>query len=193
VPKYSNIVSRSKIFSFILIVLSTNLIFSNLGASTGVSIGSGFGAANIVPLRLAFQQSFDKHWNQKSDWPIGAHWEASIYNMNGHRGLLPNSHKQLNAASLALALRFERLQETMLGWPYLELGLGLSGLSRKEIGGRKLGMHILFEDKFGLGLRFGEKRQFDFSYKALHFSNAYLGSFNHGINLHMLILGYWFD
>jgi len=179
-------------FSLGIIIIFSNLFSSNLWASLGVSFGSGYGAAHIVPLRIAFQKEFDKHWNLNSHWPVSAYWEASVYNMNGKRGLLPNSHKHLMAGALAAAFRFERVQETILGWPYVELGLGLSGLSRKEIGGRKLGMHVLFEDKFGLGLRFGEKREFDFGYKAIHFSNAYIGTYNHGINLHLLVLGFWF-
>lgn len=112
--------------------------------------------------------------------------------MHGKKGPLPNSHQQLNAGALAAVVRFNRALCTTIGWPYVELGIGLSLLSQKEIGSRNLGMHFQFEDRFGIGVRFGENREYDFGYKAVHFSNAYLGSVNHGINLHLLTIGYWF-
>lgn len=158
----------------------------------GVSIASGYGAAHIVPLRFGVQKEFEKHWWTDRTWPISGYWEGSLYTLHGKKGILPNSHHHLNAAALAAVFRFNRADCTVIGWPYLEVGIGLSLLTQKEIGGRNLGMHFQFEDRFGLGVRFGENREYDIGYKAVHFSNAYLGSSNHGINLHLLMLGYWF-
>jgi lipid A 3-O-deacylase len=161
-------------------------------ARQGVSIASGFGAAHIVPLRFGVQTEFEKRWCRESEWPIGAYFEGSLYSMRGQRGAALSSHCSLRAAAAAGVVRFERTKETMIGWPYVELGIGASWLTRKEIGGRDLGMHYQFEDRFGLGVRFGENREYDIGYKAIHFSNAYMGPSNHGINLHVLSLGYWF-
>ncbi len=158
----------------------------------GGSIASGYGAAHIVPLRLGMQKEFEKHWWTDRTWPISGYWEGSLYTLHGKKGPLPNSHHHLDAAALAAVFRFDRAESTVIGWPYLEVGIGLSLLTQKEIGGRNLGMHFQFEDRFGLGVRFGEDREYDIGYKAVHFSNAYLGSSNHGINLHLLMLGYWF-
>lgn len=161
----------------------------------GVSIASGFGAARIVPLRIGIQKAFCKQWKTHNGWPVTGYVEGSFYALNGKRGCLPNgskSNRQLYATALALAFRINAANQTCIGWPYLELGVGGSYLTRKEIGGRELGMHFQFEDRIGLGLRLGEYRQFDLAYRAVHFSNAYLGHKNHGINLHMLVFGYWF-
>lgn len=165
---------------------------SNSDARVGVSIASGYGVARIVPLRLGLQKEFEKQWRTDRTWTISGYWEGSLYSLHGKRGLAPNSHKQLAASALAGVFRFNRAECTVLGWPYIELGVGLSFLTRKEIGGRKLGTHFQFEDRFGIGVRFGENREYDFGYKAIHFSNAYLGPVNNGINLHLLMLGYWF-
>ncbi len=187
-------VKRHRLNPLILGILWVfSLSFCNLAwARAGISFASGYGAAEIIPIRLGFQQEFNQQWRAESDWPIGAYWEGSFYQMRGKRGSLPGSHNRLEAVALAGVFRFERAKESVLGWPYVELGIGLSWLSRKEIGGRDLGIHFQFEDRFGLGVRFGENREYDVGYKVIHFSNAYIGPSNHGINLHLLTIGYWF-
>ena len=156
------------------------------------SIASGYGAAHIVPIRIGLQHQFDKSWSENKAWPIRSYCEGSVYYMKGQKGPQLNSNKRLNAAALAGVLRFERAMSYKEIWPYIELGVGLSWLSKKEIGNRDLGLHFQFEDRIGIGMRFGENRQFDFGYKIVHFSNAYIGPSNHGINLHLLALSYWF-
>lgn len=168
------------------------MVCTGLGATEGISLGSGYGTAKIVPIRIGVQKTFDRHWQTESNWPIGGYWEGSVYQLQGRKGSDRQSHKSLTALAIAGAFQFERKTPFSIGWPYIELGIGLSWLSKKEIGGRELGIHFQFEDKIGIGIRFGEKREYDLSYKAIHFSNAYIGSVNHGINLQILTLGYWF-
>jgi lipid A 3-O-deacylase len=188
----NNRIQKYKQIRYLILIVSI-IGYMPAIAEEGISIGSGYGAAHIVPVRLGLQKDFGKQWAADSQWPIGGYWEASFYTMNGQRGPNLNSHKQLEAVALAGAFRFQRAEKIVIGWPYLELGLGLSWLSRKEIGGRNLGIHFQFEDRIGVGVRFGDKQQYDVSYRAIHFSNAYIGPSNHGINLHLLVLGYWFN
>jgi len=175
------------------VVFISMIVCMPVWAREGLSIGSGYGAAQIVPIRIGLQKNFDKQWAQGSDWPVGGYWEASFYSMNGKRGPKPGSHRSLEAAAFAGVFRLQRAEKMQWGWPYLELGVGLSWLSQKEIGGRDLGIHFQFEDRIGVGFRFGEAQQYDIGYRAIHFSNAYIGPSNHGINLHVLVLGYWFN
>lgn len=182
---------RNKCQCIILLTMLSFIANNEAWAEIGVSIGSGYGVANIVPVRVGIQKTFEREWGT-CDWPIGGYWEGSFYTMNGKRDLKPESHKKLTAAALAGVFRVQRAEKTSWGWPYAELGVGLSWLSQKEIGGRDLGMHFQFEDRIGLGVRFGRDQQYDISYRAIHFSNAYIGPCNHGINLHVIVLGYWF-
>ncbi len=158
----------------------------------GVSMSSGFGAANIVPVRLGIQKEFDKQWYVEREWPVSAYCEASFYSMHGKKGRKADSNKHLVAVAVSPVVRLQRAEKMQMGWPYVELGIGVSWVSKKEIGGRDLGIHFQFEDRLGVGVRFGEKQAYDIGYKAIHFSNAYLGPSNHGINLHVLALNYWF-
>jgi len=177
---------------------SINFLMLSVGplhswAATGISLASGYGVAQSIPFRIGIQQEFNKQWRTDTSWPIGGYWEGSLYNIRAHNKNLDSaSHKHLNAVALAAAVRLERKEKMQVGWPYLEIGFGASLVTHKEFGGRKLGTYFQFEDRIGIGVRFGENREFDLSYRAIHFSNAYIGSYNHGINLHLLMLGYWF-
>jgi lipid A 3-O-deacylase len=163
-------------------------------AKTGISLAAGHGLANIVPVRIGFQKAFEKEIHTDHFWPIWAYWEGALYSMNGKAcPKRPGSHKHLYAAVLAGALRFERQEPLSRLFPYVELGIGVSWVNHREIGGRDLGTPFLFEDRLSFGVRFGENRQYDLSYRLVHFSNAYMGPCNHGINLHMVALGYWFN
>lgn len=162
----------------------------------GVSVASGIGVASMVPVRVGIQRSFGCRLcprKANEDWPIGGYWEASAYSMRGKQGPFLHSSKQMNAMAVAGVLRVERRCRLEFGiWPYLDVGIGLSWVSKKTVCSRELGIQFQFEDRLGVGFRFGDNRQYDVGYRVIHFSNAYLDSRNAGINLHLLVLGYWF-
>lgn len=151
---------------------------------TGLSLGSGTGIRKITPIRLGVQYT----WYENPSWPLWSYMELSFYHLKGKKGVNPWSHDHLQGLALTPVFRFEPYG----GCFYLEAGVGIARLSHNEISGRELGMHFEFEDRIGAGFRFGSQKQFDVSYRFLHFSNANIGKFNHGLNLHFLILGYWF-
>jgi lipid A 3-O-deacylase len=170
-------------------------------AEQGVSIASGYGTSSTIPLRIGIQQGFNHAWCKKSHFHITGYFEASVYSLHSKRRPRPDfisihgsSNRNMNAAALAGVMRIES-KEALLGkmLPYLDIGFGLGYVSKKEMGGRKLGIHFQFEDRLGVGFRFGEKRQYDLCYRAVHISNAYLGQQNDGFNLHLIVLGYWFS
>lgn len=158
----------------------------------GLSVASGYGVSQLVPVRFGVQRSFGRQWHRRCLWPIGGYWEGSLYHMKGKKGPKPNSHRRLSAGAFAGVLRFEGPESFDCFWPYVDVGVGLSYVSKKEIGGRELGIHFQFEDRLGFGFRFGDSKQFDLSYRATHFSNAYLATKNDSFNLHLIVLGYWF-
>jgi lipid A 3-O-deacylase len=161
----------------------------------GVSISSGTGVCGIRPIRIGLQKHFNQHWcrSETDQWPITGYWELSFYHLKGRAGQKSGSHHKLNAITLAPVFRFQYIGDETWIFPYLEVGIGVSLFSQKEIGGRDLGMHFQFEDRCSLGMRFGYQQQYDIAYRVVHFSNAYLGPCNHGLNIHFLTLGYWFN
>lgn len=182
------------ILRFVAHILFACVFFiSTANARVGVSLASGYGVADIVPIRVGLLKSWDKYWWQDSPWKVTGYFEGSYYYLPGNAGPEPDSNDKLSAYALAIVGKMIR-QEPWVGsvHPFADLGFGASYLTRKEIGGRELGIHFQFEDRLSLGLKFGGRGQYEFGYRALHFSNAYLGPKNHGINLHMLFVNYWF-
>jgi len=177
----------------ILLVLCLMIFPVIASAETGVSIASGYGVAKIVPLRIGGQKSWGQEWFKNCAWYIKGYWELSYYHLSGKKGASPNSNSKLDAVAFAPVFRLTR----QVSWqqdiyPYVEFAIGVAQLSKREIGGRWLGEKFSFEDRLGFGIRFGAKQQFDINYRAVHFSNGYIGNYNHGINLHMITLGVWF-
>jgi hypothetical protein len=77
--------------------------------------------------------------------------------------------------------------------PYLTLSIGLSYLSQTQFEQRKLGIHYAFQDRIGLGVYVGEKKQFSLGFHAAHYSNACLSKHNSGITIPIMMdIGYWF-
>ena len=157
----------------------------------GVSGSSGVGAAHIIPYRMAILWDLGPFAWQARPWQWRGVWELSTAYWDGEpaRG---RSIDNLGLMTTGPQFRLQRNQAFQMGiQPYLEGGIGASWLSEKEVGGRRLGMHYQFEDRIGLGMRFGSKQRYDVNIRAMHYSNASLGKYNSGINLFLFTLGYW--
>jgi len=165
-------------------------------ADLGVAFSSGQGIQNIVPYRFSFSWDVGPIWREQAAWGMNLIWENSFAIWNGPRrpDLAPERVTDLNATTSGPMFRWQRREP--IGnthfMPYTELGVGLSWLSKTEIEGRVLSLHFQFEDKFGVGMRFGDQQQYDFSLRAYHYSNASIKRPNSGVNLAMASFGVWF-
>lgn len=179
-------------FTFFLGILCFGVSFT-ANADRGVSFSSGWGAGDIIPIRIGFQKYWPRSWRDDKLINVRGYWEASLYQMFGKQTNEPGSNNSLQAGVIAGSFRFE-LNENMGDnvWPYLDFGLGASLVSKREISGKELGINYQFEDRVGFGMRFGKNRKYEIGYRFIHFSNAYLGDPNHGLNLHTIVFGYWF-
>lgn len=158
----------------------------------GVSLSSGHGSAEITPIRIGIQKYWKQEWLRSCPWSFRGYWEASLYYMNGRHGSMEASNSNLQALALAGVLRYESNAPILHLWPFFDVGIGASYLSKSSIGDRRLGIHYQFEDRLGVGVRFGHNKQYELGYRFIHFSNAFMAWYNHGINLHTIVLGYWF-
>ena len=193
INKHRGLFLLKNLFIFLFSYLSTYYTYAV--EVNGVSLSSGVGVCRITPLRVGLQKDFVQHWCRAEDdkWPITGYWELSFYHLRGKVGHKLGSHDQLNAVTFAPVFRLQHLDNDQGIVPYLELGIGLSWFSRKEIKGRELGLNFQFEDRCSIGVRFGNHQQYDIAYRVVHFSNAYIGPCNHGLNIHFITLGYWFN
>jgi lipid A 3-O-deacylase len=184
------VISRT-IFACLIFLLAIKA-----NASLGVAFGSGQGIEDIKPYRLAVSWDFGPVWREDELWGLNVLLESSFAIWNGptRPTLTPDRATGLTAFTTGPMLRWQR-QQAFAGThiiPYTELGVGLSWLSETEIQGRILSLHFQFEDKFGLGLRFGKKQQYDLALRAYHYSNCSIKRPNSGVNLAMASFGVWF-
>lgn len=179
---------------FVLTLLMT--LSTQAWASLGIAFSSGQGIESIVPYRFALFWDLGPLWPKKASWGSNLIWENSFALWNGRDrlDLAPDRATNLNAATTGPMFRWQPRQAL---WrrsvlPYAEIGVGLSWLSETEIEGRILSLHFQFEDKFGLGTRFGSQQQYDIALRAYHYSNASIKRPNSGVNLAMVSFGVWF-
>jgi len=164
-------------------------------ADWGVAFGSGQGIQGITPYRLSASWDFGPIWQSEGEWGIHAVWESSFAVWNGSRrpGLAPDRATSLNPTTSGPLFRWQRQTPFSITRiiPYAELGVGLSWLSETEIQGRIVSLHFQFEDKAGIGMRFGKKQQYDIAIRAYHYSNASIKHPNSGVDLVMMNFGLW--
>lgn len=162
-------------------------------AKIGLAFSSGDGINDITPYRFAVAYDIGPVWGEGRSWHLDVLWETSFALWHGQPGPdLRDSNEKLNAITTGPLIRFQRSDPWVLGIvPYIEAGLGVSWLSKREIGGRKLSLHFQFEDNIGVGFRFGPNLRYDITYRLFHYSNASLKRPNSGVNIQMLSLGMW--
>ncbi len=192
-------VNKSRIMTrMILILFGLGCITPVMAEEIAGTIATGWGSRNIVPLRLNLQQTVTDFWNPDPEriWPFKGYVDGNFYYLSST--LKPKnrvSPQHLKGFSIGGFFRFFR-EPTFLderAWPYIDIGLGTAWLSQSKIAGRNLGMHFQVEAKLGAGIRIGSRRQFDIGYRYTNFSNGFLRHPNATINLHMIVLGYWYQ
>ncbi|MCF8039863.1 MAG: acyloxyacyl hydrolase [Desulfohalobiaceae bacterium] len=97
-----------------------------------------------------------------------------------------------NFANVSLVpLAIYTFDKVFSGWrPYVEIGVGPGLVSDTVVEDRELGSNLLFMDKFGAGVIFGDDSQYRLGIRYHHMSNADLASQNDGIDLGLLLLEY---
>lgn len=99
----------------------------------------------------------------------------------------------VNIYSIAPVVRYTFKKRGPI-YPFLELSIGLSYLSRTRFDDRNLGIHFAFQDRMGIGALFGTAKQISFGIHAVHYSNAHLSNHNSGITVPLVLdVGYRFQ
>ncbi len=162
-------------------------------ARWGMSGATGCAANDIHPYRVAAMWSFRTiNSVTASNWRVFPIWETSMGYWDGQPHAYRGGNDHLFVLTTGPLFRWQHEpQSTKKPSTYLELGIGASWLSDTNIAGRKLSTHFQFEDKVGIGLRFGEQQQYDIGIRAIHYSNGSIKRPNNGVNMLLLSVGYW--
>lgn len=165
------------------------LIYSDLAiAAGGISVGGGSGTKDVQGYRVGFQRTLTQEGITPQRRRVTGYWELAFTQMHNPITYSFPTNNDLEATSFSLVLRLPL--KICLQW-YFDIGIGITYLTNQEISTRNLGTKWLFEDRLGAGVLLGPRLQYEIGYRLLHYSNGYLAQVNQGLNLHMLILGYW--
>lgn len=173
-----------------LALLMGALLFSgNLYALDTVSVEFGNGNATDMA-RIGAGWDWGKQWFTDGEWLVTGFWEASIGTWRGNSTVGNNR----TITDIGVTPVF-RLQQKNMGSfaPYAEAAIGFHMISPTFIyANRQFGSAFQFGDHLGLGVRFGERRQFDFAYRYQHLSNGGIKQPNQGINFSQVRFAYRF-
>lgn len=154
----------------------TALLATTLNAQAfDASVSVGTSGHSATTYRLALQKDFDARWLESSTGFLGGYWDAGLTYWDSRSG------HSTSALSLAPVFVYEFKGETIR--PYVELGVGVSGFTRTRVDKKKLGSAFQFEDRIGVGIRFGDQ---EIGVRAIHYSNAGLKTPNDGVESYAL-------
>ena len=159
-------------------------------ALDGLSLSAGSGRpSDLKGGRIAAQWSWHQGWLQSHNWQLDTYWDMSFAHWHTDGNPDDNyAHKALSSFALAPIFRWERTTPYLINFrPYLEASWGLTVLTDQHLSYRNQGAHWAFQDLIGLGVRFGERGQYDLSYHYLHYSNAGINPPNNGIDIKILL------
>lgn len=157
----------------------------------GVALSTGHGTKHVRPYRLSLSKAYGPIWLESNTWPLHFAWESSVAHWHAARPSDNTGPHTLNLATTGPMFRFQKATPFLGMLPYIEAGVGASWLSKKEISGRRLSLHFQFEDKIGVGVRFGPAKAVDIGFRLYHYSNASLKTPNSGMNMYMVSFGVW--
>jgi hypothetical protein len=133
-----------------------------------VRVGVGHGqSTDQYGVSLQFDRAAPVHESARSR--ATAHAELGAGEFQRHRGSI---HHNTVRALAAVALRWQRPTSRPVE-PFIDAGLGLSGLSEATLNGdRHFSASCRFTELLRFGLRFGSRQQFELAVGTQHFSNA---------------------
>lgn len=170
----------------IFIIANTHTVYAN----NAISIGAGNGTRGIHGYRVNLQRAWANDKITYNNRKLSGYWELAFTKITSSRVYCAptNSTDSAFAASIMLRIPFH----CILNW-FCDIGIGLAYMQHQEVAMRDMGSNLLFEDKLGFGILLGKAKQFEAGYRLVHYSNAYLAQKNQAVNLHLIMLGYWFN
>lgn len=172
-----------KIISSIGICAFSCVFSMNLYALDGVRVAIGNGDHSSDGFEIAVLDNFDKTW---FDGRVKGQWQLSLSDWDFGNG----SGDDLQVFSIGPVFIYDFKRYANGLQPYAEYGLGLAYVSETQIDGDDLGIHFQFDNRLGLGIRFGSDQRHDLSVSFRHISNAGLDGDNDGYDTVMAAYTY---
>jgi len=177
-------VKKSLIVVALISVTENSLSVADLSSYVdGVSASYGKSKDGIKIYRLGLRKDFDSKWGKSSVGYFSGYYEFSLNYWKGK-----TKHIKTNYG-VALSPVFGYYFDLGEIKPYVEAGIGVSLFKHTFIDNRNISSHFLFEDRIGAGVRV---KNFDFSFRYMHYSNAGIVEPNSGIDIFIASISYKF-
>jgi lipid A 3-O-deacylase len=141
--------------------------------------------------QLSMQHRWDHTWFNGGAWYVGGYWDAGLSYVDANAGSGENG--DLFDLSLIPVLRWQRDASLSSGVsPFAEAGIGPHLLSETQLADQSYSTALQIGTLVGFGIGFGERGQYELSYRYQYISNLDIKKPNDGMNQHLLRLGYVF-
>ncbi len=148
--------------------------------ATQVLLAPGVTSEGGGTASLGIGRNWNLRWFESNTGYLGGYWHAGYTWWEGGQ-----AGDAAHSVSFSPVLVYTFNAEN---WrPFVEFGIGAALFSRQMVGDKNLGSSAHFEDRFGAGLRLGERSTLMF--RVIHYSNAGLASPNQGIESWSLVFG----
>jgi hypothetical protein len=167
-----------------MVTAVTSIVATNILGTTETSIDIGLDTDN----KEISMTRFNFKWLMKEKRPFENKFKVQIFHtvrlskwQNIYSGI---NQDNIHLLDYAPVFRFTYDNKYL---PYIELGTGVSILSKQNLGNLDMGGKFAFNHTFGVGYKI-----YDFSAtaKIQHYSNNYIYDTNPGINFYILNFGY---
>ena len=171
---------NQRLMASCLLLLSADVL-----AVDGVRIAYGSGTDSTDVSKVSLLKHFDKTW---LDDRVSGHWELGISHWNASKGPVDD----LLGLSFAPVFTYKFREFSVGIQPYIDYSLGLIYLSETKLATNDFGTHMQFDNRLGIGIRFGTQQHHDLNISLRHVSNAGLDEDNSGFDSHQLAYTYHF-
>ncbi len=164
-------------------------LLPSVSQAVGVTLAAGRGIdSDLIAGRVGLAFPWQKSWLATADWHLSGYWELSYAHM--HDEDTNDGRHSPHLVAIAPVFRWQQQEMSRIS-PYIEFGVGASFWSQTRADERKLSTAFQFEDRLGIGVRFGQNQAYDIKYGLFHYSNASIKQPNTGVNMQWLVLSYW--
>ena len=150
--------------------------FSPAVQALDLTLSAGQSQDSTAVLRIGLQSDFSRSWWQTSTGRLTGYWDLAYSWWEGD--LNSDNHSLSLAPVLVYEFAGERLR------PFIEAGIGVAVFADTRVEDRQLGSMFQFEDRLGVGLRFGQGHALGL--RAIHYSNASIKAPNGGAEVYSL-------
>lgn len=167
-----------KLLSLLFVFSLSGLIFSGIVWGGQLNVGGGYGPQSLDNWDTQNNGVIDISYTFYESKKSGA-WQFLCGVGYSYVFTDESQNEDVHMISVLPAVRYN-LKERASFSPFLEVTIGPSYMSDKQLGTREQGSHFIFNDFFTIGVRWGKALEWEFRYSWRHISNGNLVKPNPG-------------